>query len=111
MGWENAAVEQSRGMAAKQAFLVYYYILRALQSGLKISLRYRESGRLSGVVIKRGSTVVGTNTDSTVFIHKPYTKKKVVKCLSHFPPVPSLNIKNPEICQWLALSVLSPRNQ
>ena len=33
-------------------------ILRAMQSGTKVSVRYRRSGRLSGVVvIKRGSTV------------------------------------------------------
>ena len=33
-------------------------ILRAMQSGTKVSVRYRRSGRLSGVVIKRGSTVI-----------------------------------------------------
>ena len=32
-------------------------ILRAMQSGTKVSVRYRRSGRLSGVVVKRGSTV------------------------------------------------------
>ena len=32
-------------------------ILRAMQSGTKVSVRYRRSRRLSGVVVKRGSTV------------------------------------------------------
>ena len=33
-------------------------ILKAMQSGTKVSVRYRRSGRLSGVVVKRGSTVL-----------------------------------------------------
>ena len=32
-------------------------ILRAMQSETKVSVRYRRSGRLSGVVVKSGSTV------------------------------------------------------
>ena len=42
-------------MAAKQGFLMYYSKGDAI--GTKVSVRYR-SGRLSGVVVKRGSTVV-----------------------------------------------------
>ena len=43
-------------MAAKQGFLMYYSKGDAI--GTKVSVRYRRSGRLSGVVVKRGSTVV-----------------------------------------------------
>ena len=42
-------------MAAKQGFLMYYSKGDAI--GTKVSVRYRRSGRLSGVVVKRGSTV------------------------------------------------------
>ena len=44
-------------MAAKQGFLMYYSKGDAI--GTKVSVRYRRSGRLSGVVVKRGSTVYG----------------------------------------------------
>ena len=43
-------------MAAKQGFLMYYSKGDAI--GTKVSVRYRRSGRLSGVVVKRGSTVI-----------------------------------------------------
>ena len=56
-GSENAAVVRSRGVAAKQGFRYYYFYSDAI--GTKVSVRYRRSGRLSGVVVKRGSTVVG----------------------------------------------------
>ena len=42
-------------MAAKQGFLMYYSKGDAI--GTKVNVRYRRSGRLSGVVVKRGSTV------------------------------------------------------
>ena len=42
-------------MAAKQGFLMYYSKGDAI--GTKVSVRYRRSGRLSWVVVKRGSTV------------------------------------------------------
>ena len=42
-------------MAAKQGFLMYYSKGDAI--GTKVSVRYRRSGRLSGVVVKRDSTV------------------------------------------------------
>ena len=42
-------------MAAKQGFLMYYSKGDAI--GTKVSVRYRR-GRLSGVVVKRGSTVI-----------------------------------------------------
>ena len=45
-------------MAAKQGFLMYYSKGDAI--GTKVSVRYRRSGRLSGVVVKRGSTVYST---------------------------------------------------
>ena len=43
-------------MAAKQGFLMYYSKGDAI--GTRVSVRYRRSGRLSEVVVKRGSTVV-----------------------------------------------------
>ena len=43
-------------MAAKQGFLMYYSKGDAI--GTKVSVRYRRSGRLSGVIVKRGSTVI-----------------------------------------------------
>ena len=43
-------------MAVKQGFLMYYTKGDAI--GTKVSVRYRESGRLSGVVVKRGFTVL-----------------------------------------------------
>ena len=48
-------------MAAKQGFLMYYSKGDAI--GTKVSVRYRRSGRLSGVVVKRGSTVYRFITD------------------------------------------------
>ena len=44
-------------MVAKQGF-VKYYILNGDAVGTKVSVRYRQGGRESGVVVKRGSTVV-----------------------------------------------------
>ena len=43
------------GVAAKQGFRYYYFYSDAI--GTKVSVRYRRSGRLSGVVVKRGFTV------------------------------------------------------
>ena len=45
-------------MAAKQGFLMYYSKGDAI--GTRVSVRYRRSGRLSEVVVKRGSTVCPT---------------------------------------------------
>ena len=42
-------------MAAKQGFLNYYSDSDAI--GIKVSGHYRRSGRTSGVVVERGSTV------------------------------------------------------
>ena len=50
------AVVRSRGVAAKQGFLMYY--TKGVAIGTEVSVRYKESGRFSGVVIKRGSTVL-----------------------------------------------------
>ena len=51
MGPERAAVVRSRRVAAKQGFLMYY--TKGVAIGTEVSVRYRESGRLSGVVVKR----------------------------------------------------------
>ena len=56
LGPGRAAVIWSRGVAVKQGFLMYYTKGNAI--GTKVSVRYRESGCLSGVVVKRGSTVI-----------------------------------------------------
>ena len=40
----------------KQGFLMY--CAKGVAIGTEVSVRYRESGRLSGVVIKRGSTLL-----------------------------------------------------
>ena len=56
MGPERAAIIRSRGVAAKQGFLMYY--TKGVAIGTEVSVRYRESGRLSEVVVKRDSTVV-----------------------------------------------------
>ena len=48
-------------MAAKQGFLMYNSKGDAI--GTKVSVRYRRSGRLSEVVVKRGSTVDHIATD------------------------------------------------
>ena len=42
-------------MAAKQGFLMYY--TKGVAIGTEVSVRDKESGRFSGVVVKRGSTV------------------------------------------------------
>ena len=52
LGPEIAAVIR---VAAKQGFLMYYSKGDAI--GTKVSVRYRRSGRLSEVFVKRGSTV------------------------------------------------------
>ena len=56
LGPEKAAVVRSRGVAAKQGFLMYY--TKDVAIGTEVSVRYKESGRFSGVVVKRGSTVL-----------------------------------------------------
>ena len=43
-------------MAAKQGFLMYY--TKGVAIGTEVSVRYKDSGRFSGVVVKRGSTVL-----------------------------------------------------
>ena len=54
-------------MAAKQGFLMYYSKGDAI--GTRVSVRYRRSGRLSEVVVKRGSTVI---------LHSLYAVPKVL---------------------------------
>ena len=56
-------------MAAKQGFLMYYSKGDAI--GTRVSVRYRRSGRLSEVVVKRGSTVT------------PYTTLRAVNLYAH----------------------------
>ena len=65
MGPEKAAVVRSRGVAGKQGFLMYY--TKSVAIGTEVSVRYKESGRFSGVVVKRGSTVdIFTDTNPVV---------------------------------------------
>ena len=52
-------------MAAKQGFLMYYSKGDAI--GTRVSVRYRRSGRLSEVVVKRGSTVSPSRTELISF--------------------------------------------
>ena len=51
-GHRKVAVIRSREVAAKQGFLLYYSLWHAI--GTKVS---GQGGRLSGVAVKRGSTV------------------------------------------------------
>ena len=54
-------------MAAKQGFLMYYSKGDAI--GTRVSVRYRRSGRLSEVVVKRGSTVIlYSNTQQKYYV-------------------------------------------
>ena len=55
MGPEKAAIVRSIEVAAKQGFLMYY--IKGVAIGTEVSVCYKESGRFSGVVVKRGSTV------------------------------------------------------
>ena len=55
LGLGRAAVIPSRRVAAKQGFLMCYTKDNAI--GTKVSVHYRESGRLPEVVIKKGFTV------------------------------------------------------
>ena len=43
-------------MAVKQGFVMYY--TKGISIGTEVSVHYRGSGRLSGVVIKSGSTII-----------------------------------------------------
>ncbi len=54
-GRRNPAIIQSRGVAANQGSRVDYRNVDA--AGTKVSGRFRQGGRRSGVVVKRGSTV------------------------------------------------------
>ena len=55
LGLKKAAIIRSRGVAVKQGFLKYCVNGDAI--GTKVSVRSRQSGRQSGVAVKRGSTV------------------------------------------------------
>ena len=57
-------------MAAKQGFLMYYSKGDAI--GTKVSVRYRRSGRLSGVVVKRGSTVYNIAPPNNNYYYNTY---------------------------------------
>ena len=57
LGPRKLAVIQSREVATKQGFLNYSTILNSDAVGTKVSVCYRQGGRESGVVVKRGSTV------------------------------------------------------
>ena len=56
LGPRKLSVIRSSGVATKQRFLKYYSDSDAV--GTKVSVRHRQGGRESGVVGKRGSTVV-----------------------------------------------------
>ena len=72
MGPEKAAVVRSRGVAAKQGFLMCY--TKGVAIGTEVSVRYKESGRFSGVVVKRGSTVIlSLNKETCIILHKDST--------------------------------------
>ena len=53
------AVIWSSGAAVKEGFLMYY--TKGVAIGTEVSVCYRESGHLSWVVVKRGSTVCALN--------------------------------------------------
>ena len=78
---EIAAVIRSRGVAAKQGFLMYYSKGDAIGDQGKCPL-YRRSGRLSGVVVKRGSTVCQESEYATrlTYISTPKRRKRL--CMS-----------------------------
>ena len=65
-------------MAAKQGFLMYYSKGDAI--GTRVSVRYRRSGRLSEVVVKRGSTVY-------VFYLFDLTKPMMIPTIATMIPV------------------------
>ena len=60
-------------MAAK-----WVYYTKGVAIGTEVSVRYRESDRLSGVVVKRGSTVVAAATiqANTVYGIPPCNSKE-----------------------------------
>ena len=63
-------------MAAKRGFLMYCSKGDAI--GTKVSVRYRESGRLLGVVVKRGSTVLGEHNGMKTNCIEPTPKVRAL---------------------------------
>ena len=63
-------------MAAKRGFLMYYSKGDAI--GTRVSVRYRRSGRLSEVVVKRGSTVytVYSIQDSCTIVRQTFAGQR-----------------------------------
>ena len=57
-------------MATKQGFLMYY--TKGIAIRTKVSVRSRESGRLSEVAVKRGSSTVAYPGGIWVFEHPPH---------------------------------------
>ena len=55
LGSKSAAIIQSREVAVNQGFLKYY--LNGDAVGTKVSGCYRQGGRSSEVVVKKGSTI------------------------------------------------------
>ena len=55
-------------VCANNAKLKVPNILRAMQTETKVSVRYRRSARLSGVVVKRGLTVIIMIIESIKFM-------------------------------------------
>ena len=64
----------SREVAAKQGFLKYYSESDAVGTGTKVSVRHRQGGRSSEVVIKRGSTVNSVYYASIVKLSHCFSK-------------------------------------
>ena len=79
MGLEIVAVIRSRGVAVKQGFLMYYTKGDAI--GAKVSVRYRESGRLSGVVVKSHSNTVYITARTKCILEIFVGTCKLCKCI------------------------------
>ena len=61
------AVIQSRGVAANQGFLKYYFV-RLCSRDQGEWARYKQGGRSSGVAVKRGSAVVAIYLHSSILV-------------------------------------------
>ena len=88
-------------MAAKQGFLMYYSKGDAI--GTRVSVRYRRSGRLSEVVVKRGSTV----SLHFAFLQNYYIKNSQTAGLDAREPSQRRNRPNRTACSGRSTSTLS----
>ena len=124
LGQKMVPVIRSRGVAAKQGFLKYYTKGDAI--GTKVSVRYRESGRLSGVVVKRGSTVLiycyglhsvidsettkqELKTFNSVIAANPELKQlKMCDLMTHVIKTPEFSTMFPNLAKLAAIELLLP---